>query len=55
MLLMASFQKNHPISEKATKFKGNKNLNETYENSCSGLAGFNNIHTKNVTTHNPHT
>lgn len=55
MLFISKFQKNHPVSEKATKFKGNKDLSEIYQNPCSGHAGFKNIHTKNVTTHNPHT
>lgn len=54
-LLIFKFQKNRPVSEKATKLKGNKDLSEIYQNPCSGLAGFKNIRTKNVTTHNPHT
>lgn len=40
MLLIFKFQKNRPVSEKATKLKGNKDLSEIYQNPCSGLAGF---------------
>lgn len=54
-LLISKFWRNYPVSERAIKLKGNKDLSEIYQNPCSGLPGFKNIHSKNVTTHNPHT